>query len=773
MADSLSNYLIEIQGRVNDLMSEVGAPQLAFTKYVLEAMAEKGNLGEADACYAIIRSSDNKTLGEIFGYAKSLSGETISLFATIYEAVKEDDSGPKTVSSEAYNIAINRLQGYYQAAVDGRCNEMEPSADDYQICKFIYENADEITNIRLFVLSNGTIKPTFKVPKTRIQEKLVKFISWDINTLYSNLHSSSDHISVDIDLVENPNYPYNIPFIKMDSGNGDYSTYIAMLPGEFLYRIYEEFNTDLLQSNVRFFKGKKGCNKGIFNTLQTKPYRFLAYNNGITATSSEILADYNDDDQRTGLLRYIENFQILNGGQTTASIYYAKKQNPEIDLSMVFVQMKLIVINEDVEEFHPLITRYSNTQTSVTTPDYSTNHPFNQKLQELSRTILTPDPNNSGRVIRWYYERVSGQYDQDIAKYKTKAEKEKFKSENPSTHRFDKCELGKIYMAWSQKPYVSINGPQKCYMEFISEFKDKVPDKIFFEDFVAMLIIYRYMEKKNPVFLGYHQIKAQMIIYTLAMLYQVTNGNLSLYKIWQNQGLSDGLKAFIDELSKQLYQKLQVDAPQTSTFRDFCKSPKTWEATKKYILNLDLNSIVQDMKQPNEEILRRKSEQVLTERERKEVEVYGASFWDGLSRMATLSVYDDEDRRTMAEFSKTIQSGRILSPIHVFTAQKLLDKFRTLGLTKDEVIGNSSLRNTRKGKDSTVLYDRIQKLTDDDWASVKLVASRACEKTDAAILKKIAGQKDRSRLTYNQLVAVCRALDCINEKFGDKINKTF
>lgn len=152
-----------------------------------------------------------------------------------------------------------------------------------------------------------------------------------------------------------------------------------MLPGEFLFNLYENFNTDLLQSNVRFFKGKKGCNKGIFETLKTKPHRFLAYNNGITATAKGVLAEYNEDNQ-TGLLKFIENFQILNGGQTTASIYYAKKENPDIDLSTVYVQMKLIVLQENTEEIHPLITRYSNTQTSVLQSDYSTNNPFNQEV---------------------------------------------------------------------------------------------------------------------------------------------------------------------------------------------------------------------------------------------------------------------------------------------------------------------------------------------------------------------------------------------------------
>ena len=120
--------------------------------------------------------------------------------------------------------------------------------------------------------------------------------------------------------------------------------------------------------------------------------------------------------------------------------------------------------------------------------------------------------------------------------------------------------------------------------------------------------------------------KAQMTIYTLAMLYHVTNGNISLYKIWQNQGLSDNLKKFIDELAKQLFQRLTADKPETSTFRDFCKSPKTWDATKKYILSLDFSMITDDFKSKNEDAVRKDAGREITDKERKEVEKYGVAF---------------------------------------------------------------------------------------------------------------------------------------------------
>lgn len=431
------------------------------------------------------------------------------------------------------------------------------------------------------------------------------------------------------------------------------------------------------------------------------------------------------------------------------------------------------MLQDNIDDFHSSITRYSNTQTSVSISDYSTNNPFNQKLQELSRTIIAPDLTHTGKIAHWYYERVSGQYDQDSARLKTKAEKEKFKAENPTTQKFDKCELGKVYTAWTQRPDVSINGPQKCYQEFIKEFKDTIPDSIFFENFCAMLMMYRFMEKKNPVFLEYHQVKAQMTMYTLAMLYHVTNGSLSLYKIWQNQCLSEPLKEFINELSRQLYEKLMRDCPPTTTFRDFCKSPKTWEAARKYTFTLDMASIADDLKRPDEEKARKLASKSDNENERKEVESYGAAFWDGLYGFTEYDIFTDNERKIMSEIRQALLGSKMLTSVLVFEARQILKKFNELGVSKEEIANRSNIKATRKDKDSTAMFKCIQDLTEEDWTKIRAVVSRVCEEADAKIVKKLALQKDRSKLTFKQLTVVCRALDSINEKFGSKMTKTF
>ncbi len=95
---------------------------------------------------------------------------------------------------------------------------------------------------------------------------------------------------------------------------------------------------------------------------------FFAYNNGITATAEEIeLVDNNK-------IKSLKNFQIVNGGQTTASLFNTKKMD-KADLKDIFIQMKLTIINDEkINEVVPNISRFSNTpKIRLVKPDFFSN----------------------------------------------------------------------------------------------------------------------------------------------------------------------------------------------------------------------------------------------------------------------------------------------------------------------------------------------------------------------------------------------------------------
>ena len=231
---------------------------------------------------------------------------------------------------------------------------------------------------------------------------------------------------MEIDLSEE--YKESIPVLSAHMSESPYRSYLAVMSGQLLASIYERWGNRLLEKNVRVFLQAKGSvNKGIRNTIDDDPSMFFAYNNGITATADDIKVE---DLPRGRAITQIKNLQIVNGGQTTASIYSAYKNKK--DVSKVFVQMKLSVVNkEKSEEVVPLISRYANSQNKINAADFSSNHPFHLQIEKLSRGILAPPAENSIKSTKWFYERSRGQYQDMKNKGFTISQKKRFESENP------------------------------------------------------------------------------------------------------------------------------------------------------------------------------------------------------------------------------------------------------------------------------------------------------------------------------------------------------
>src|SRR3546814_5049388 len=76
----------------------------------------------------------------------------------------------------------------------------------------------------------------------------------------------------------------------------------------------------------------------------------------------------------------VVDLQIVNGGQTTASLFHTRKRD-KADLSQIFVQLKLSVIDSlQSETVVPRISEYANTQNRVNRSEEHTS-----ELQSLMR----------------------------------------------------------------------------------------------------------------------------------------------------------------------------------------------------------------------------------------------------------------------------------------------------------------------------------------------------------------------------------------------------
>ncbi len=339
-----------------------------------------------------------------------------------------------------------------------------------------------------------------------------------------------------------------MPCSSTDTGDGDITTYLCLIPGEFLADIYRDYSSRLLERNVRsFLSFKTGTNKGILRTIEDAPDKFIAYNNGLTATATEIELD------KTGTkITKMSNFQIVNGGQTTNAIYRAKYRS-NMELSGVFVQLKLCVLNEKlIDEFGPKISEYANTQNAIKRTDLTANNPIYREIQQISRTMYAPASGGLQTETKWFFERARGQYTDSLSMLKTPAQKKKFEREYPRQQKIDKAQLAKYWGVWYQQVIDISLGPEKYHPIFIEDierdknkFDSKTPQESF-QKLVAMAILYRaaYAQIRKEKY-GY-SFPGVTADYSIALISNLSGMRLDLLSLWKDQRAPDELITNID-----------------------------------------------------------------------------------------------------------------------------------------------------------------------------------------------------------------------------------
>lgn len=510
---------------------------------------------------------------QLNAYAFSEDYENIDIFVSIFS----DNDVPRSVSQTDIDAAIKRAIELYHRATNDLYTAFQRDNDTYEFAISIFQNRSNIKIVRICALTNGLVKPIpFK--NITIGGAEVSFNIWDIDRLYRCVSSGKMRETIEIDFEEK--FQVTIPCIE-NSTSDKYSVYLAIINGELLAALYDEFRDRLLEKNVRsFLQVKGGVNKGIRDTLRDEPDMFLAYNNGIsvTAESVEIVRDENGKPS----IKSIRDMQIVNGGQTTASIFNARNDKKiDADLSKVFVQMKLSVIQstETMDEIVPRISTFANTQNKIQVADFSANDPFHRRVEELSRTIWAPAQSGL-KPQNWFYERARGQYADMLSRESTPKRKKEYKETHPL---FTKTDLAKYENTWDQLPYQVSEGAQKNFHKFMLRLKDYkgfVPDESYYHNLIAKSILFRQTEKlvQKQQYGGY---RANIVTYTLAFLSYKTAQRIDLDRIWKDQALTPALEWEIIEISK-FVQKLIVNPPGGANVGEWCKKEKCWQSIRDY-----------------------------------------------------------------------------------------------------------------------------------------------------------------------------------------------
>lgn len=491
-----------------------------------------------------------------------------------------------TLGTEAAKKLFAQAKSWVESALSGALlSDLEESSAAYQFAWDIHNRRDSLFKVRIYLLSNNKLSARLReLPSESVDSISYEYHPWDIERFLRVTQSALGREEIDIDLTEWA--PSGVPILRAPTTSADVETYLAIVPGSLLSSIYRRYGSRVLESNVRSFLSNRGkVNKGIRGTMMQEPELFLTYNNGITATAGEVTVTR---DGGSLSLRAIRDLQIVNGGQTTASIFYVEKDEKNIDLSKVFVQMKLTVVDEDIEsDLVPRISRYANSQNAVSEADFFSNHAFHRRMEEKSRRILAPAKAGVRFQSKWFYERARGQYLSERAKFSASGSK-KFEAEYPRSQVLTKVDAAKFFNSWAMKPHTVSHGAQKNFLEFAkvidamwqsddSQFGDD-----FFRSLIAKSILFNTLRTKIMKAEWYGSgYLANIVTYTMAKLADIAStesrgGDLDFARIWNEQRIEDDLLDYSMSIAEGVFGVLTDDSRDVVNVTEWAKREKCW-----------------------------------------------------------------------------------------------------------------------------------------------------------------------------------------------------
>lgn len=595
--EQLLRYYTDLRQQVLaavEASEEGGFREEQFTQVAIDLLSENGDTENARECRDGKADAAGRILHRVNGYALSEGAENLDLFVTIYKGNEK----PGRLTGEEVIRAFNQCRKFLNIAFKGYWQEMAESAPAFDFAREICYKREHLVRANLFLLTD--CESSIETPKSDYLNKTNLLLSYrivDLNYLYRLDCGQPDPIVINFEETAG----HSLPCLIIPADNEKYMSFLAVVPGTMLSDIYEKYGSRLLEMNVRSFLQFTGkINKGIRETIMKEPHMFLAYNNGITATaeSVELTADGT-------AIRSISEFQIVNGGQTTAGIFHTRRKN-KADISRVFVQMKLSVIKDQInlDDIVKNISRCANSQNKVSDADLSANSPFQIQMEKLSRMIWAPPRPGQSQQTRWFYERARAQYRNAVAREFTPARKKAFELQNPRKQMLVKEELAKFVNAWEQLPYFVVLGSQKNYNRFISSLKksEQKPDSIFFENAVAKAILFRTAEEvygrntKTRTAIG--DMRYISVPYSIAWLSRATEGRIDLFKIWKQQSLSNELRELLFNLMKCVDDFIKLNAP-GALYGEWAKKEACWQEISKQSFDLDLNTLTDDFNDPD------------------------------------------------------------------------------------------------------------------------------------------------------------------------------
>lgn len=521
--------------------------------------------GEEFTDYALCRAHTqwkNRALVQVDAYNFSPADGVLSLVVAEYSGAEN----PEALSTEDVKRLINAAYRFLEgSAHDDLANSWDESHEANALSREVFAFAsEEMTKARIYLVSDRVLGAQLgRLPELALGSQKVEIQLWDVGRLGRAEMSNSGREEIRIDFIND--YGQGIP--ALSAGLGDqskYQSYMCVMPGNVLAGLYDRFGGRILEQNVRAFLGEgRKVNKGIRETLRNDPSMFFAFNNGLTATVSDLSLESGADGHQT--ITSVSDFQVVNGGQTTASLYWARKSN--YDLSKVFVQMKLSRLPEEgFEEAVHDIARYANAQNAVSASDLFAGHPYFKRLETLSRQTLAPSTKAGDVGGYWYFERAQGSYKVEL-KRKTGLASKTWQLIHPKRQVISKTDVARYEVTWGCLPHSVCSGRQKnisAFGKMISDSWGQNPEAFdvdYYKGLIVKAILTRAIDAEIPAQKWYPgSILRQLTTYTLALISDRMNQaglQLDTDAIWRSQHASKSFLVEAMRLAKDVLPMLQ------------------------------------------------------------------------------------------------------------------------------------------------------------------------------------------------------------------------
>lgn len=244
---------------------------------------------------------------------------------------------------------------------------------------------------------------------------------------------------------------------------GSAKTVVGKISGSRIAQLRDEEGEDLFDQNVRGFKGLNDVNKAIRETAESEETGplFFYLNNGITIICKKM--KWLDKEESPEI--EVEDLQIVNGGQTTRTLWRAY-QSGKLNKN---VSLLIKIIETDEEKLLDNVTEATNTQNPVSSRDLRSNDYIQKQIEDVFKQK------------NYYYE----------------ARKDKYK-DKPRAKRVDAEKATQAYHAYANKQPAEAKNKKRHL--FGSLYNDIFNDGLDFDMFLFSYLLLRKVEELNKAY---------------------------------------------------------------------------------------------------------------------------------------------------------------------------------------------------------------------------------------------------------------------------------